>query len=421
MTGTVKFARFSIASFALLAISAVFSHAQAQPAQAAAPGAAAHSVGTVKAIAGTSVILTTDAGSEVNILVQPPAVMVRTAPGHKDLQGATAIQVQDVKPGDRMLVRGKLSDDGKTIVAASAIVMKHEDIVQKQQQEQDDWRKRGINGVVKSVDAAVGAVTISTGSGATAKSVAIRVSKDTIIRRYAPDSVKFDDAKLTTIDQVKPGDQLRARGDHNADGSEFTAEEIVSGSFRNLAGTVVSADASNGNVTITDLMSKKQVTVKVGPDSQLRKLPAMIAQGIAMRLKGGTPGAAPGAPASAAGSPAAGAAGPPPGGAGMGSGAGLASGGMGSGAGRPAGGLRSGGPADLQQMLSRMPPVTVADLQKGDAVVIVATEGSATSNPTAITLLTGVEPILTASPDNRAAMTLSPWSLEAPGGGDAGP
>jgi hypothetical protein len=411
-----KLIRFSIVCFALLATSALLSQAQTQPAesaaQSAAPGSPAHSVGTVKAMTGGSITLTTDAGADVNILLQPPVPIVRTAPGHKDLQGATSIQLQDIKTGDRMLVRGKLSDDGKTIVAASAIVMKHEDIVQKQQQEQDDWRKRGINGVVKSVDHAVEAITITTGTGAAAKTIAVRVSKDTIIRRYAPDSVKFDDAKLATIDQIKPGDQLRARGERSPDGSEFTAEEIVTGSFRNLAGTVVSANASNSSVTITDLLSKKQVTVKVGPDSQLRKLPPMIAQGIALRLKGGTPGAAPGASAPAGGSPAggspaAGPGGPPASGAGVG---------------RPGGGgVRAGGQADFQQMLGRMPAVALSDLQKGDAVVIVTTEGSATSDPTAITLLTGVEPILSASPtDNRAAMTLSPWSLEAPGG-DAGP
>ena len=46
------------------------------------------------------------------------------------------------------------------------------------------------------------------------------------------------------------------------------------------------------------------------------------------------------------------------------------------------------------KMLSRMPTVSISDLQKGEAVMLVATEGSASSSPTAITLLTGVEPIL---------------------------
>jgi hypothetical protein len=64
-----------------------------------------------------------------------------------------------------------------------------------------------------------------------------------------------------------------------------------------------------------------------------------------------------------------------------------------------------------------MPAVTVSDLNKGDAVMLVATEGSAASEPTAITLLAGVEPILTAAPAGTSASTiLSPWNLSAPAG-----
>ena len=48
-------------------------------------------------------------------------------------------------------------------------------------------------------------------------------------------------------------------------------------------------------------------------------------------------------------------------------------------------------------MLSRLPAVTLADFQKGDAVILVSTEGSA-AGVTAITMVGGVEPILTASP-----------------------
>jgi hypothetical protein len=68
-------------------------------------------------------------------------------------------------------------------------------------------------------------------------------------------------------------------------------------------------------------------------------------------------------------------------------------------------------------MLSRLPAVTLADLQKGDAVMVVTMQGSATSGLNAITLLTGVEPILTASPSGEgAAMLLSPWNLGSSGG-----
>jgi len=84
-----------------------------------------------------------------------------------------------------------------------------------------------------------------------------------------------------------------------------------------------------------------------------------------------------------------------------------------------AGGMRPGGAPDFQQMLSRMPVVALGDLHKGDAVMIVATEGTPAAGPTAITLLSGVEPILQAAPSGSQAMMMSPWSLGAPTGGDA--
>ena len=82
------------------------------------------------------------------------------------------------------------------------------------------------------------------------------------------------------------------------------------------------------------------------------------------------------------------------------------------------GGMRPGGGApDFQRMLSRMPTVALADLHKGDAVMIVTTQGSAANPGTAITLLSGVEPILQAAPSGSQAMMLTPWSL---GGGIPG-
>jgi hypothetical protein len=288
--------------------------------------------------------------------------------------------------------------------------MKQEDIAQKQEQEREDWSKRGLGGVVKSVDPAAGLITISTGAMA-AKIISVHVSKDTILRRYSPDSVKFDDAKAAPLSEIRAGDQARARGDRSTDGSELTAEEVVSGTFRNIAGVVAAVDASNQTVTVTDLLSKKPVSVRIGSDSQLRKLPPPVAQMIAMRLKGQSPSGTPAPPGQNTSSvPKAPPMPPPAEGAPQGSGA-------------PGNAPRfgAGGQPDFQQMLNRMPPVAVSDLQKGDAVILLTTEGSAASAPKAITLLTGVEPILSASPlDNRAAMSLSPWSLAAPAG-DSGP
>jgi hypothetical protein len=285
--------------------------------------------------------------------------------------------------------------------------MAHTDLEARHQQEQQDWQKRGLGGLVSSVDAAAGTVTVSvTGLGGK-KEITVRATKTTVIRRYAPDSIKFDDAKASTIADVHAGDQLRARGDRSADGLEMTADEIVTGSFRNVAGTVNSVDASAGTVNVQDLLSKKLVIVKVTTDSQLHQLPPEMAQRIAARLKSGMAGAAQGGGAAQTS---------PNGGQGNGPSGAPPTAGQGGGGGM-GGGMRQGGAIDFQQILNRMPVVTIADLHKGDAVLVVATEGSA-SGATAITLLSGVEPILQAAPSASQAMMLTPWSLGGAPGAD---
>jgi len=368
----------------------------------------ARPVGTIKAVSGNTITLTTDAGSDVTILVQDSTKFVRIAPGQKDLKDATPMALADLQTGDRILVRGNLHSDGKAVLAATVMAMKKADIADKQAREREEWQKHGIGGLVSSVDATNSTITVSLPAIGEKKNVMVHFSKDTILRRYAPDSIKFDDAGRAPLDQIRPGDQLRARGTRSADGSELTAAEVVSGSFRNIAGTISALDLSGGNLTVQDLATKKPITLKITDESQLRKLPQPMAQRIAARLKGLPPDAQ--SSASAAGAANAGQTmkpnGPPAGGS--------AAGGSG-GSGRPGG----GGSADLQQMINRMPAALLADLQKGDAVMVVATEGGANGVSTVITLLGGVEPILEASPKSGASTILSPWSLSSGGGGEA--
>jgi hypothetical protein len=377
-----------------------------QGAQQGAPASnpATRPVGTIKTINGRTIVLTTDAKAEVTIQVQDDARLVRIAPGQTDLKDAVPIQLQDLLPGDRILVRGKMAEDGKTVIAASVIAMKQTDIATKQAHERDEWQKHGVGGLVSAIDAGGGTIKISTNALGAAKDVSIHVSKQTVLRRYAPDSVKFDDAKPSSIEQIKVGDQLRARGTRSADGTELTADEVVSGTFRNIAGMINAIDASGGTITVMDLVAKKSIIVKVTADTQLRKLAPAMAQRIAMRLKG-----APDAPAggSATGSPTAKPAETSSGGQAGGQ----------SGAGRT-GGTGGAGGGDLQQTLSRMPAATLADLEKGDAVMIVTTEGTQEGGVTAITLLAGVEPLLQAA---GASSILTPWTMGAAPGGDAAP
>lgn len=359
----------------LLATASTVLSAQATaPANPAAAGVVKQ-LGSIRKIAGADLSLATDQGNELAVKVQPGAQILRLAPGQTDLKVAAPIQLSDLQPGDRILVRGKLDADGATVDASAVIVMKQQDIAQRKQQELVDWQRRGIGGLVKQVDAQGGNITLSVSN----KAVMVSTTPKTTFKRYAPDSVKWEDAAAARLDDIHPGDQLRAKGTKNEDGTQFVAEEIVAGTFRNISGLVTSVDSEQGSLTVQDLATKKPVTVKITADSQMKVLPAQVAKGLAMRMRGATPAAAP-TPRDA-----------------------------GADAARPHGG-------DLNQLLARLPAASLGDLQKGEAVMIVSTEGSPAQPPIAITLLGGVEPILTAAP--AAESFLTPWSLASAPAGD---
>jgi len=358
-------------------------------AQAGAPveAGAVKQLGSIRMVTGSVLSLATDQGPQVTVKVQPGARILRLAPGQIDLKAASVLQLGDLQVGDRVLVRGKMDDDGVSVDATAVIVMKQQDIAQRKQQEMLDWQRRGVGGLVNAVDAQAGTISISVSGAGGSKTVVLTTNPKTIYKRYAPDSVKWEDATTARLNDIHVGDQLRARGDKNQDGTQLAAEEIVAGTFRNIAGLVTAVDGAQGTLTVEDLATKKPVTVRITADSQMKELPAQLAQGLAMRLKSG---ATAGATANAAPESAA----------------------------APAAGERARG-GDLNRMLSRLPAVSLADLHKGEAVMIVSTTGSAGQLPAAVTLLGGVEPILSASPTGRGTESLlTPWSLAGAPGGD---
>jgi hypothetical protein len=359
-------------------------------------------LGTVQTLSGSTITVKNDAGATMQVTVEDNARLLRIEPGQKTLTGASPFSLTDLQSGDRVMARGSASADGKSLAATLLVAIKGADIAQKQEQEREDWQKHGTGGLVKAVDPAAGTVTVSTGAGGTRTTV-IHASPTTIVRRYAPGSVKFDQAVKSTVDQIKPGDQLRARGTRSADGATLEAEEIVSGSFLNLAGPIQAVNADASTITVTDSATKKPVVLSVTPDSEVKKLDPAVAQRLAARMSGGgakrpdgsaAPAASP-APA-AAGSGTAGPAGDPS---------------------HPSG--RGAGGPDFQQLLARSPSVTLKDLQKGNMIIVVATAGQSAGSATAITVVAGVEPMLQASTSASQAMLSSSWNLGG-GGGEGG-
>jgi Domain of unknown function (DUF5666) len=381
----------------MLPFAVLSSMAPTQMTQAQAPAAAAHQLGVVTAVSGSTLTLKTDAGQQVTVSVAEGARILQLAPGSTDLKSAQAITLAEIASGDRVLVNGKAGEDASSFSASRVILMKSSDIAQKHQMEEADWQKRGSGGIVSAVDAGTGTLTITAGQ----RKIAVTTSSTTKYRRYAGDSVKFEDAQPGTLAQIQSGDQLRVRGAKSDDGSSIQAEEIVSGSFKNLAGTIATIDAAAGTLTLKDLATKKTVTVMITANSNVRTLPPQAAAAFAARARGGAAGAA-------------GAGGSAPPGAGQAAPQGSPAEGT-----RPGGAGRSAG-GDLSQLVGRLPNKTIADLKVGDAVMIVASQPNpGSASVTAVTLLSGVEPILAATPSSGPALTLSPWNLggEAPEGG----
>jgi len=365
-------------------------------------------LGTVQSLSGNNITVKNDAGATMQVTVQDNARLLRIEPGQKTLAGASPFSLSDLATGDRVMARGSANADGTSLAATMLVAIKGADIAQKQDKEREDWQKRGTGGLVKSVDAAAQTVTISAGPGGT-RVITIHAAPATIVRRYAPGSVKFDQAVKSTLDEIKPGDQLRARGSKNADGTSLDAEEIVSGSFLNLAGPIQAVDASSSTITLTDTATKKPVLITVTADSEVKKLDPAVAQRLAARMSGGAkrPDGSP-AGGSGSGGPASGSAGPA---------GGDHPGGGQAGAGRGPGG---GGGPDFQQLLARSPSVTLKDLQKGNMVIVVATGGQTPASATAITVVAGVEPMLQASTSASQALLSSSWNLGGGGGGEGG-
>jgi hypothetical protein len=378
VTLRVAFSGAMLLSLCVLSYSSVLAQAPAT-----APAATASQLGTVKSISGATLTMATDKGATVTVTVADGAKVYELPVGSTDLKAAKPGQLTDIAVGDRALVTGRAGGAPDALTALRVLLMKSADIAQMQADQQADWKARGTGGIVSSIDPATGTITIASGT----RKTMINTSSKTIFRRFAGDSVKYQDAQPGTIAQIQPKDQLQARGTKSADGSSMQAEEVISGSFEDLSGLLLSVDAQSGNVTLKDLSTKKTVTVHVTANSNIRSMPLQVATRFAAQSNGGGQGGNRRSRGDASGAA----------------------------AGDDSGGSRRAAGADLSQMISRLPTATLADLHKGDAVMIVASHSGANAGAvTAVTVLTGVDPILTANPNGGMDLSMS---LGGGGGG----
>jgi hypothetical protein len=357
-------------------VGSIFSSVRAQTTDVGAkPSVVA---GEVASISSSKIVLQTKDGS-MDVVLSGKTEYKRVPPDNPALKAAVAANFTDIGVGDKLIVTGVVAADKKSLPARSVYLMTKADIAQRQTKEQEQWRTRGISGKVTAVNAQGKQLTVSTPGIMGEKVTVLTVKDDTDFRRYAADSVQFSEAKVSSLNEIKAGDLIRALGEKSADGAALTAERIVTGSFQTIGGTVKAIDAAKNEITITNIQTKKDMTIVIGSNSVLKQFPAAMAQTMAMSQGGGMQpgrqggmrpgrganpqGGQPNAPAQP---------GTPPTGQG--------------------GGMRGGGSID--DMLDRFPNITVADLKVGDMIAVSSTKGTDLARVTAIKLLSGVEPFL---------------------------
>ena len=332
-------------------------------------------IGEVKAIDNTSkqMVVRADNGVLFTVTLSDKTQYLRVAPGETSLAKATKIGLADVGSGDRVLARGRGAADQKTVPALQVVVMSKADLAKKQEQERAEWRRRGVSGIVASLNASTQEITVSSRTLAGApQAVIIPVTEKVMMRRYPPDTIpKYSDAKPSKFEEVKVGDQLRALGDKTADGTHLTAEEVVFGTFKIAGGTVTAIDATTNQIKINDLQTKKPLTIILKPESVLRRFP----EG-GMFGGGGGPGAGNGAP-------------------GQGQAQGQAQQRpQGPGPGGPQGAAPGRGGMNMADLLERLPIISIRDLKVGDTIIMSSLQGADPTQLTAISLVTGIEPLL---------------------------
>jgi Cu/Ag efflux protein CusF len=354
---------------------------------------AKYAMGEVKAIdaAAKQMTIKTDGGATVTVAVSDKTSYKRLAPGETTLANATDITFADVSEGDRVMARGTVDIEHKSVPALQVIVMTKGDLARKQEAERAEWRRRGVVGVISALKPDTKEITISHRAMGGTQAIVMQVSDKTEMRRYAPDSIKFSDAKPGNFAELKVGDQLRALGDRTDDPLRFNPQKIVSGSFRTIGGVVTAVDPATGEIKINELEKKTPLTIVVKHDAVLRRFPPASEMG-AMMMGGGGFGRRPeGAGGNGAQSPQTGqgqgqqqAAARPQGGG--------APGGGGPGGGGPNG--PRGGGFNINDMLERLPTISLADVKVGDTIIVSSTQGVDPTRLTAISLVTGADTLL---------------------------
>jgi hypothetical protein len=354
-------------------------------------------IGEVTAVDPTSrqVTVRVAADKTVTITMVEQATYLLMPPGETNLEKGQPAAFADVNVGDRVLVRAAGGRSRRLIMTSKSAVAA--------QGARDAAAREGrrLNGRVVSTDASKKLIVVQTRGREGAEAMTVDASAAARFLRYAPDSMRTADAQAGSFADVRAGDSLRATGERTADGKSFKAEEVLSGAFARFAGTVSKVDAARGELTVTNEQAGQAVTLKLGPRSTLRRATPEFEQAVAQRAerfgrreqrRASGQGVAQGEGGGAREGRREG-----EGGRGRrrdGDGEQRADGERRGEGGARRGGGPGGGGNNFQQLTESLPAVALADLKKGDAVVVTVTPGADASRATVVSLLTGSAEVL---------------------------
>jgi hypothetical protein len=357
---------------------------------------------------GGVISVTPKKGDPTTVKFDERTSFLKMPAGETDTKKATPAAATDVVAGDSVIARVLTADPtGKP--ARTVYIEKAAELAQRRDKTLEEW-KTATSGLISSIDGNNIKIMGRVPGSPAPKEITVEVSPKVDVTRYNPENGKYESSTLAS---VKVGDQLRVLGDKSADFTTIKASDVGVGTFKTMGFVVKTVDVAGNAIMGTDPATKQPLTVKITPDTKLRRFNDMSAMMVARQLNptyqqaGGARGGRGGGGASGGDAAAAGG---PPAGAGGGAGGGRGPGGPGGGRGR--------GGMDVAKIIEQQPTIALADLKPGDTLIVNVALGADASKAYATQLVAGADPVLRATANSGPDPLAGSWNMGGGGGGE---
>lgn len=235
-------------------------------------------------------LIQTEKGNQVAVNLVESTQYYRMPPDETSLTKAEKISLGQISVGDRAYARGKVSADQKSVLAQMVVVLTESDLEARRKARSEEWRTRGITGLVTQISANPQEITVQLLSGNPPQKIIIDAAQaQADYHQYAPGSANFSDSLPSSFAAVKVGDVVRALGQKNADGTRLIPEELFFGTFLTVGGTITEIKQATGEIVVKDIVTKQTVTLLVGQKTSLKRLSPEVTNLLLAKVKGSPP------------------------------------------------------------------------------------------------------------------------------------